>query len=103
MGEFDPHPSRAPSEQPPTRFTICHWFLLAQVVLAAALIFLPFGFDHRTHLGLDFEDMTFLGFCYFVAFIGSIATAIRRAQWECLVISGVVTLAGGFLFIIMQD
>src|SRR5665213_102218 len=50
-----------------------------QFIAAAALVFLPFGFDHPSSIGLDFTALVFVLLAYCVALIaGVIAAALAR-------------------------
>jgi len=81
----------------------CHVWLIAQIMLSAALIFLPFGFDHPSKLGLDFGHLLLLAMCFTVAFIGCIALSIAQKRHVCLVASVFAALIGFVLFVCFQD
>ena len=90
------------NDRPRFRFRSCHFLLVAQMVLASALIslprLLPFGFDHPSELGLDVGHLFYGACCYGLCFIGCVATSLWQFRFGCLLLSILVTTVGIVLF-----
>jgi hypothetical protein len=52
--------------------------------IGGALVLLPFGFDHRSEAGLDFEHLVCFGFLYFVSFLAGVVLAVKVQRWGFL-------------------
>jgi len=60
--------------------------ILVAIQVAAVLvaIFVPFGFDHPSELGLDFGHLLVLATVYGCAFLVGLATSAARRRWLAL-------------------
>ena len=74
--------------------------LCLQALAVAAVLCLPFGFDHPSSWGLDFGHYMFIHLVYFVALVIGMITSIMDQRWVLLAIQLAVVLVGGWLFFI---
>ena len=81
------------------------WLLLFQSAALAMVVFVPFGFDRPSPLGLDFTHMLVLATLYGVAAILGSFTAMQQRRWLALAfqiampVAFVLLLAAGSLAI----
>src|SRR5687768_12929154 len=83
---MEPSPLRA---RPSLRLSIA---LLAQAILLLMLVCLPFGFDHPSSLGLDFEDFLWMGGAYGCSLVAGLVLAVLERKWNWLVIQVTIPL-----------
>jgi|GEM_PF-2572901 len=69
-------------------------FIVVQIVAIASAVLLPFGFDKRSWLGLDFEHLILLAALYVLTCLAGciIAAALRKWMLLLLQIGGVTAV-----------
>jgi hypothetical protein len=65
-----------------------------QVAVVLAVLFVPFGFDHRSSWGLDFDDFVFVMSISVLSLLAGLATAgtMRKPGWIAVQVVLAVTL-----------
>jgi ABC-type transport system involved in multi-copper enzyme maturation permease subunit len=56
--------------------------IVVQIVLLTVLAVFPFGFDHPSRFGLDFEDFALTALLYCLCLAGGIALSIKLKNWR---------------------
>ena len=73
------------------------WALFVlQALAVAAAVLLPFGFDKRSWLGLDFEHLMLIGAIYILACLLGCAFAATLRKWKLLIVQ-----VGGTLMVLL--
>lgn len=65
------------------------------VILLGCLIFLPFGFDKRSSLGLDFEHLMLMAFFCVLFWLIAFVTALVRQQISLVIFLFLSLIIGG--------
>ena len=70
-----------------------------QAVSVTAIIFLPFGFDHPSSLGLDFDHLVIALGVYAAAFLTGLILSVAQRRWIFLAIQLIfaAVVLGSFL------
>lgn len=58
--------------------------MVVQILATLAILVLPFGFDHPSSWGLDFEDFLLMLFVYGLALLTGTATCLFQRRWLAL-------------------
>jgi hypothetical protein len=78
--------------------------VILQVVLLGALISLPFGFDQRSWLGLDFEHMLLLAAVCILAWVVGTVLAIVMRKWGLFFLQcGMAISVTAFGYLVLEE
>jgi hypothetical protein len=66
---------------------LSRWAVAIQLVIGAFLAFAPFGFDHPSSWGLDFDDLIRVGVLFLASSLVALVLAIRARDGVATAIS----------------
>jgi hypothetical protein len=65
-------------------FHALEWLLAGQGLFVLVALFVPFGFDHPSSLGLDFGHFLLVLALYLILLVGGLIAAVKRRNWLLL-------------------